>query len=478
MTARRQLRPRGGRRGGSRSLPVAVLVLLSLALWALPAAAAESARDPRQPQAAPAPPRPEIPAVAGRDSLMLEIRKYREIIRVLSDSLSRDEAAVRLSPEHRVVIEQNIGDITRVIEGIGSDLRKLEFEVKDNHISLVDGAGDGIVISIPENLDERVSQGLEALTQAILKEMPDSTGTGTGTGTGRRLSWSSFIPVPTAPEPPRRIIHGNLVRVGQSVIVDADEDVRGNVVVVFGDCEVIGRVEGNVVTVGGGLHLRDKAEVSGTVVAVGGRMSSDTGAETGDTVSLDWLDGGAGAGIGRLLEHRVLTFVLTQGLFLMTLLAALVAVAASPSGRLAAVLARLRGEPVRVFGVGAVLTLVAPLALAVLTALLIITVIGVPVALLLALAVAAVVVLGLSATGVVVGEKLGAVGRPAPLAVALGLVVLHLVSFLGSLLNLMGAPQAIVVALMVIGLLIKSGALALGLGALVLTRLGSRSVAA
>jgi hypothetical protein len=89
-----------------------------------------------------------------------------------------------------------------------------------------------------------------------------------------------------------------------------------------------------------------------------------------------------------------------------------------------------------------------------------------------------VVVLALSATGVVVGEKLGAAGRPAPLAVALGLAVLHLASFLASLLNLLGAPQAMVVVLLVIGLLIKTAALALGLGALVLTRLGSRTTAA
>lgn len=474
MPGRGQQRRQSGGHGGSWSAPVASLLLVCLAVGALPAAAAEAARDPRRPAAPAVAPRPEMPSIGSRDSLMVEIRKYRSIIRALSDSLSDDEASVRISPEHRIVIERNIDAVTRVIEDIGSELGQLEFNVKDNHISLVDGAGDGIVIAIPENLDERVSQGLEALTQALLKEMPDSS----GTDSERRLSWSSFFPMPEAPEPPRRIIHGNLVRVGQSVVVDADEDVRGDVVVVFGDCEIIGRVGGNVVTVGGGLHLQDEAVVSGTVVAVGGRLTAETGAETGDTVALDWLDGGAGAGLGRLLEHRVLTFVLTQGLFLMTLLAALVAVAVSPSARLAAVLARLRGDPARVFGVGALLTLTAPLVLAVLTALLIITIIGVPVALLLALGVAAVVVLALSATGVVVGQKLGAAGRPAPLAVALGLVVLHLASFVASLANLLGAPQGVVVSLLVLGLLIKSAALALGLGALVLTRLGSRTTAA
>ncbi|MBK9472915.1 MAG: polymer-forming cytoskeletal protein [bacterium] len=476
MSLPRQPLPAPCRRSANGdALVLCLLFLLVLAAGSTPAGAVtvREVREVRQAPAAPEAPRSPA-AVAGRDSLLQEIRHYREVIRVLSDSLALDKSGARLSAEHRVVIEQNIGDITRVIEGIGTELRKLEFEVKDNRISLVDGAGDGIIIAIPENLDERVSQGLEALTQAILKELPDSA----GTGPGHRLDWSSFIPVPEPPEPPRRVINGNLVRVGQSLVVAADEDVRGNVVVVFGNCDVAGRVEGNVVTVGGGLSLRDEAEVSGSVVAVGGRLAADAGAETGDTVALDWLDGGVNAGLTRLLSHRVLSFVVTQGLFFLTLLVALVAVAASPGARLAAVLARLRAEPMRVFGAGAVLVLVAPLALAILTALLVITVIGVPVALLLALGVAAVVVLSLSATGVVVGERVGARGRPAPLAVALGLIVLHVPSFLGSLLNLLGGPWTGVVSLLVIGLLIKAAALAFGLGALVLTRLGTRGASA
>jgi hypothetical protein len=450
----------------------AACLLLFLAVVLLPALA--GAATARRPLAAPDTPRQLDATLAGRDSLLQEIRRYREVIRALSDSLARDEPGSRLSPQQRVVIERNIGDISRAIEGIGGQLKKLEFTVKDNRISLVDGAGDGIVITVPEHLDEHMSQGLEALTQAILKELPDSA----SIGGSHSFNWDSFLPAPAPPAPPRRVIDGNLVRVGQALVVAADEDVRGNVVVVFGDCDVAGHVMGNVVTVGGALNLREDAEVTGSVVAVGGRLAAAGGARTGDTVALDWLDGGKGAGLGRVLGHRVVLFVVLQGLFLLTLLTALVAVALSPAARLDAVLARLRGEPARAFGLGAVLGLVAPAGLVVLSGLLIITVIGVPVAMLLALAVGIVVVLSLSATGIVVGQRVGARGHSPVIAVALGLCLLHLPAFVASLLNLLGAPLALVAPFFIAGMTTKVAALMFGLGALVLTRLGTRTTPA
>lgn len=445
------------------------LVLLIVPTLLVPAMAQGRTSAPPVPPDAP---RAGAAAAAGRDSLMQEIRRYRQLIRVLSDSLEHDRTR-DLSPEHRVVIEKNIGEITRVIDGIGSELRRLEFQVKDNRISLVDGAGDGIVITVPENLDEQVSRGLEALSEAILKEMPDTAQAG-----GHRLSWTSFLSVPEPPPPPRRVSEGNLVRVGQSLAVAADEEVHGNVVVVFGDCDVAGRVLGNVVVVGGRLALQGGADVSGSVVAVGGRLDADPGARTGDTVALGAPGTGGGAGLSRLLEHRALTFAVAQGLFILTLLAALLAVMVSPASRLGAVMAFLTAEPLRAFGLGAVLVLFGPFLVAALTGLLVITVIGVPVALLMVLGIALVVVLGLSAAGLAVGRRLGAgVNRPAA-AMLLGLCVLHLPSFAGSLLHLGGASWAAVAAVMGLGLLVKGAALAFGLGAIVLSRLGARGPAA
>ncbi len=454
------------------ALLVAVLALSVPALLPVASLAAVSARDPRQAQVVAEARQAHAAAAAGRDSLLLEIRRYRSMIRVLSDSLSRD-GGEDLTPEQRIVIERNINSVTRAIEGIGAQLGKLEFAVKDNRISLVDDAGDGIVISIPENLDERVSQGIEALTEAILKELPDSSGT-----TGHHRTWADFIPVPRPPKPPRHVIDGNVVRIGRAVNIAANEDVRGNVVVVLGDCEVAGRVDGNIVTIGGALHVLDDAEVRGNVVAVGGQLDASPEAKTGGTVALDWLDGGRGRGhgIGGLLGHRGLTFALAQGMFLMTLLAALLAVGLVPAARREAVLARLQAEPAKVFGVGALLGVTAPAALLVLTGLLVITVIGVPVAMLLALAVAAAVVASVAVPGVLIGRRLGAAGRSDALAVLLGLCALHSVAFLASLLNLLGAPLPAVLAVFGLAVAIKAAAFAFGLGALVLTRLGSRSV--
>lgn len=453
-----------------------LLLVLAVAAATLPVAAgaATSARDPRHAQAA-AGARPTRAAeAAGRDSLLQEIRKYRTMIRVLSDSLARNGDG-ELTAEQRVVIERNIGDVTRIVEGIGAQLGKMEFAVKDNRISLVDDAGDGIVISIPENLDERVSQGIEALTEAILKELPDTSAAG-----GRHHTLADFIPVPRPPKPPRHVIDGNVVRIGHAVAIAANEDVRGNVVVILGDCEVAGRVDGNVVTVGGALRLLDEAQVDGSVVAVGGRLDAADGAKTGDTVALDWLDGGRARehGVGGLLSHRGLTFALAQGMFLVTLLASLLAVAIAPVARREAVLARLKADPGRLFGAGALLVLTAPAALLVLTALLVITVIGVPVAALLAAAVGAVTVLAVAVAGILVGRRLGAAGRSDLLAVTIGLCVLHVPGFLASLLNLLGAPMPAVVGIFGLAVAVKAAALAFGLGAMVVTRLGARATPA
>ena len=56
--------------------------------------------------------------------------------------------------------------------------------------------------------------------------------------------------------------------------------------------------------------------------------------------------------------------------------------------------------------------------------------------------------------------------------------VLHAVSFVASLLNLLGAPLAAVIAVFALALAVKAAAFAFGLGALVLTRLGTRPAAA
>ncbi len=126
-----------------------------------------------------------MPDSAERDSLLLEIRRYSALIGDLRDSLGTDRREIRLSPEHRARLENSIGELSKVIEQISTELGRMEFEVKDNTISLLDETGQGIVINIPENLDDQLSQGFHALSQIILAEPPDTV----RAGAQRQLSW-------------------------------------------------------------------------------------------------------------------------------------------------------------------------------------------------------------------------------------------------------------------------------------------------
>ena len=75
------------------------------------------------------------------------------------------------------------------------------------------------------------------------------------------------------------------VRVGGSITVADDEHVTGAVVAVAGSITVNGRVNQDVVAVGGNIHLGSKAEVRGDVVVVGGVVEREPGAKVLGKVS-------------------------------------------------------------------------------------------------------------------------------------------------------------------------------------------------
>jgi len=410
-------------------------------------------------------------ATANRDSLMTDIQEYTEMIRGLRDSLSQDPGGLELSPAQREKLEGSITEISDVIERISSEMSEMEFEIKDNRISLVNEAGEGIVIYVPEDLDKRVSEGIEAITKVILSELPDSI----DFDHSKKWDWNRFQPKP--PPPARRIINGNIVKVWDDVHISTKEDVRGNVVVIFGDAEVSGRVDGSVVTVFGNLLLDETAEVTGTVVAAGGYLDQDPGASVDNVVAIDPLRSGQGEGWLGLFKHDGLSFLICQGTFLLTMLLAIVAVAASPRQRFDRITDHLRAAPMPSLGMGVLTALAGHLIVAVLMVVLVLTVIGLPLALLVGMALVIVVVLSVAVCGAVLGERLCAFfgGRcHSPwLVVVVGMTALHLFSFLGSLVGLVGGSSTLASLIIILGLTIKTIAYLLGLGALVLSRFGS-----
>ena len=475
----------------ARLLRTLFIVALGLAVQGLvapaPAAPAPPADAPAGSTRAPAESEaPEVPGTrtvrngysfefevsdADRDSLMTEIRKYSSLIGDLRDSLTAERGEIRLSPADRERLERSIGEFSRVIEGISRELGRMDFRVRDNTISLLDEAGEGIVITIPENLDEQLSEGFHALSEVFLAELPDTV----RVDARRHLSFLGARP-PRPPQSARKVIQGNMIKVWDDLLVSWGEDVRGHVVVVFGNCEVQGRIDGNVVVVFGNLQLGRSAEVTGQVVTVGGRLDQDEGAQAGDVVVVDPLGARRGITLTSPLGGGWQGFLLSQGLFMVMLTVALVAAVAAPGRRFAAVLGALRASPSAALGVGVLTAVVGHLVVLVLIAVLVLTVIGIPLALLVWLALAVIGVVATAVAAAALGDRVCA-GRDGGcssrwLAVLVGMLLLHALSFAGGLLGAVTGGAAVAGLVSGAGVLVKIGAYLFGLGALASTRFG------
>nr|MEE4268618.1 polymer-forming cytoskeletal protein [Candidatus Krumholzibacteria bacterium] len=410
-----------------------------------------------------------------RDSLVVQIKQYSEIISAMRDSLSLAELGLglELGPREKESIEKSIQHFTVLVEEIGAELGDMDLEISDNQISFLDAKGEGIIINIPENLDEQLSQGLNVLSKMILSELPDSL----SFEGGQNWGWEGVALKPFGHKEKRKVIKGNVVKVWDRLQVTEREDVRGHVVVVFGDAEVSGRVDGNVVVVFGDLFLTETAEVTGEVVAVGGRLDQDPDADVHDVVVVDpWRSLGSDGPEG-LFEPGPMNFLLGQGEFLAMLLFAVLAYSLAPGKRLERSLEVLSSRPMPSLAAGLAGSFGLHILALVVMAILVLTVIGIPVALLVAVALVVLGVLSVGLSALAIGRRLcrqfsGNCGATW-ISVALGLLVLHSVAFLGQLLGIWPAFAGLSRVLVVLGFAVKLAAYFFGLGALLLARLGA-----
>lgn len=470
--------------GFYRTTPLAVFpaFVVSLFLTALLAGGlfgnrAQAEPAPREPAERPAPrvlhfsPRDEA-SPASRDSLLREIERYTGEIAAIKDSLGRGHLNLQLDAQQRERLQASISEFSGIIEDIGQELSRLDFEITDNRVSLTDEFGEGIVINIPENLDERLSQGMQALSRMILEDLPDSN----VFGLGGRLDIASLFSDPKPVE--RKIIQGNLIKVSDDVHVTAKEDLRGSLVVVLGDAVVSGRVDGDVVVVVGNVLLDTNCEVTGKVVCVMGQIERDPSAEVGDLIAVDrWPAGGLFD--DGFWNKGVTTFLISQSLFFVVLLIAILMVVITPNGRLERILNSVRTEPLQALGIGVLAGVGLHVVTGILLAVLILTVVGLPLALLLAIGLGMIAALAVALAGAALGEKIcGLAGRQCPslwISVVVGLVALHAVSFLGGLVGILTQSGTLSSLLLILGLCIKSAAFFLGIGGLARSQAWSKS---
>jgi len=90
---------------------------------------------------------------------------------------------------------------------------------------------------------------------------------------------------PDAPIPPNPPVNvdrsGSIMRIGSDIVVGKDEVIEGDLSSVSGDITIEGHVEGDVVAMKGDVMLKSTARVDGDVVCLGGTLSEEPGAEVG-----------------------------------------------------------------------------------------------------------------------------------------------------------------------------------------------------
>jgi hypothetical protein len=306
--------------------------------------------------------------------------------------------------------------------------------------------------------------------------------------------------VPAPPRPPddprteafRRRIHAgdnDVVQVGQDVVVERGEHVLGHVFAMGGNITIKGVVDDDVVAMGGDVTLEDGAMVRGDIVSLGGTVhKAKTATVLGSNVTvgglprgffdfrtLDWFGNGM----------RFLQALMNLALWLIL---GWVVVMATPD-RSRRILATIESQPALsvlwgFLGILALLPLTVAVALA--AVLLVVTIIGIPVAVLLllgyVLAIACVMVwggvLGASALGEWLVRRLyPRLGEPALVRNTLvGVVALSLLGLVGPLFRAMGIalpPAALLgTLLLVLGKAIQSAAMLAGIGGVLRARAG------
>ncbi len=285
---------------------------------------------------------------------------------------------------------------------------------------------------------------------------------------------------------------GARVRVGGDVWVKEDESVGDAVVAVFGAARIDGRVDGDVVAIGGGIQLGPRADVRGNVVSVGGAVERQPGSRVrGDLNEVrvgfpsfgpwlrvrpwqgwHWFDGGFGASadlFASLLRMAVL------GLFALML----VAVAGTPVRRVSHVVVT---EPWRAGFAGLAAQIFFVPVLVITVVVLTVSIVGIPLLLLVPFALLALLVasvLGFAAAGCGVGELItrrASGGRLTPFATLIvGLAVIWALTVIARFGGLAGHPiRAVLSAVLIAGFVVEYIAWTVGLGAVLLTRFGRR----
>lgn len=413
-----------------------------------------------------------------RDSLREEIRRYSHMVQALRDSLAGPGLSAP-SLEMVAEVEGAIGAVGEALGAITEQLSALQLEVQQGQVSLRDRQGGRITLELPPDLGDRIGEGIASITRVILDEIPDTVRFNEGrSGFTWNLQDKGLQIVPVGPRAPERRIEGDIVKIRDDLVVTADEVVVGDVVAVLGGVRIEGRVEGDLVVVLGDVDLADTAVIDGSLTVVLGKVDRAGRARTGSVTVVN-------PGMGALWRGEApgstggawRAFWVWQAMFGLTVGLVLLVVAALPRRRLDVVIDTVLQRPLPSLGLGLLLGVVGHVAVLGIAAILVVTVIGIPVAMLLLLGLGLLDLVAIGAAALALGNRVCAAlklgcGQPA-LAALVGLLVLHAPAFAAAFATAVGLPPALAILMLWVGRMLKLTAFAIGLGALVLCKLGA-----
>jgi hypothetical protein len=271
----------------------------------------------------------------------------------------------------------------------------------------------------------------------------------------------------------------DIVKFGESVFVAKDEFVRGDLVVFGGNAMIEGRVGGNVVVIGGNIRARSGSVIKGDAVVIAGMLDEDDDIIiAGERVVIDdFLPANSFWFFSP--EGRLFKFVLLPiRLFVQLILAFLVLLFLKE--RILGSDEHLSDNYLKSFGVGVLSTFIAVLSLVVVSVILLITIIGIPLALLLWISCAGILIFAWTvfafSLGRLVAKRLQIQSDSPFLIVFIGAVVINLPSVIawGLSLGMPGILAPLSFTFAALGWFVKAFAYLAGIGALILSRFGSR----
>lgn len=357
-------------------------------------------------------------------------------------------------------------DTTGIIKGKLPDKAE-EIEISEDKISIRTKEGKRVVIGKGESdadisLDENKIKIGE--TEINLKDLKDSL----------------KVKIPkieiSSPKINVEASSADIVRFGRDIVVEEDETVDGSVVAIGGNVEVKGTVNQDAVAVGGSVKVASTGVIEGDVVSVGGDVQKETGATVrGKKTTVSFGPKGLVGFSPFIGGFHGLAFIARIIKIIFFLFLGIVVISIAPRH-----VAKVKEKINQDFFKCALTGFIAEILILPIFLILVITIIGIPVAILVEpLLIVVSFFLGYTGVSYFVGERLKSKTsfKPATpiMTLIMGILAVEAILLFARILGILGNslfPLSLIFILL--GWTIWYIAVTVGFGAAILTRLGTR----